>query len=76
MSQDLKRTEELGKNVSPGSANCRLIGSKWCYIQRPVDGDTIYTDYYGRYDVQAKQRGWTLDANQTGSKLHTSTHVH
>jgi len=46
--KDLQRQEILGKNVSPGSANCRLVGSRWRYIQRPVDGDVIYTDYYGR----------------------------
>lgn len=45
---DLDRVEELGRNVPPGSCNTRLIGSRWRYIQRPVEGDVIYTDYYGR----------------------------
>eukprot|EP00199_Chlamydomonas_sp_CCMP681_P002885 CAMPEP_0119113532 /NCGR_PEP_ID=MMETSP1180-20130426/44332_1 /TAXON_ID=3052 ORGANISM="Chlamydomonas cf sp, Strain CCMP681" /NCGR_SAMPLE_ID=MMETSP1180 /ASSEMBLY_ACC=CAM_ASM_000741 /LENGTH=316 /DNA_ID=CAMNT_0007101669 /DNA_START=171 /DNA_END=1121 /DNA_ORIENTATION=+ len=45
---DLERVEELGRNVPPGSANTRLVGGRWKYIARPVDGDCVYTDYYGR----------------------------
>lgn len=46
--KDVDRSEELGRNVVPGTPNCRLIGSRWRYIPRPVEGDVIYTDYYGR----------------------------
>jgi hypothetical protein len=45
---DTTRTELVGKNVVPGTPNTRLIGGKWRYLQRPVEGDTVYTDYYGR----------------------------
>ncbi|KAG1658523.1 hypothetical protein FOA52_009867 [Chlamydomonas sp. UWO 241] len=45
---DVTRTELIGKNVVPGTPNTRLIGGKWRYLQRPVEGDTVYTDYYGR----------------------------
>jgi hypothetical protein len=27
--EDLIRSEELGKGVTAGTANCRLIGGKW-----------------------------------------------
>jgi hypothetical protein len=46
--KDITRIEELGKNVVAGTPNCRLIGGRWRYLQRPVEGDTIYTDFYGR----------------------------
>mmetsp|Transcript_39050 Transcript_39050/g.86868 ORF Transcript_39050/g.86868 Transcript_39050/m.86868 type:complete len:352 (-) Transcript_39050:710-1765(-) len=50
--QDLDRFQELGKNVVPGTPNCRLVGSRWRYIGRPVEGDVVYTDYYGRYATE------------------------
>lgn len=36
--------------MCPGAANCRLVGSRWKYIERPVDGDVVYTG------------GWLLQA--------------
>jgi hypothetical protein len=45
--QDLERFKVLGKSVPPGSANTRLIAGKWRSIPRPVEGDAVYTDYYG-----------------------------
>lgn len=46
--KDLDRFEAVGKCVSPGTANTRLVGSQWRYISRPVEGDSVFTDYYGR----------------------------
>lgn len=46
---DLDRIDELAKNVVPGTPNARLVHGRWRYITRPVEGDVIYTDYYGRY---------------------------
>jgi hypothetical protein len=46
--KDLDRSEELGRNIVAGAPNCRLVGGRWRYIPRPVEGDSIYTDYYGR----------------------------
>uniref|UniRef100_A0A7R9VVR2 Uncharacterized protein n=1 Tax=Chlamydomonas euryale TaxID=1486919 RepID=A0A7R9VVR2_9CHLO len=45
---DLSRVDPLGKNVVPGTPNARLIGGRWCHLDRPVEGDVVYTDYYGR----------------------------
>jgi hypothetical protein len=42
--QDLDRSEELGRNIVAGAPNCRLVGGRWRYIPRPVEGDSIYTD--------------------------------
>jgi len=46
---DLYRTQDadLGQHVVPGSANSRLVGGRWRYMPRPVDGDSLFTDYYG-----------------------------
>ncbi|KAL6750382.1 hypothetical protein V8C86DRAFT_2813880 [Haematococcus lacustris] len=46
---DLDRVQELGRPIPPESPNTRLIGSRWRYIDRPLDGDLVYKDYYGRY---------------------------
>ncbi len=40
----MDRFEELGKNIVPGTPNCRLIGSRWRFLARPVEGDVVYTD--------------------------------
>ncbi len=49
---DIDRIEDLGKNVVAGTPNCRLVGGRWRYISRPVDGDSVYTDFYGRCGEQ------------------------
>jgi len=41
---DITRIERLGKNAVPGTPNCRLVGGRWRYLERPVEGDSIYTD--------------------------------
>ena len=41
---DISRIEALGKNVVPGTPNCRLVSGRWRYLQRPVEGDSLYTD--------------------------------
>lgn len=41
---DIGRIEALGKNVVPGTPNCRLVSGRWRYLQRPVEGDSLYTD--------------------------------
>lgn len=46
--KDIDRTEELARNVVPGTPNTRLVHGRWRYIARPVEGDVTYTDYYGR----------------------------
>lgn len=34
----------MAQNVVPGTPNVRLIGGRWRYIRRPVEGDVVYTD--------------------------------
>lgn len=41
---DVSRIESTGKNVVPGTPNTRLIGGRWRFLQRPVEGDVVYTD--------------------------------
>eukprot|EP00798_Chlamydomonas_sp_ICE-L_P024455 gene24455-10055_t len=47
--KDLARTmyTDLGENSVAGSANVRLVGGRWRKMPRPVDGDVLWTDYYG-----------------------------
>eukprot|EP00798_Chlamydomonas_sp_ICE-L_P001337 gene1337-32694_t len=50
-SQDLERThyKDLGMHVVPGSPNSKLVGGRWRKVPRPVEGDVLWTDYYGPY---------------------------
>lgn len=34
---DVNRAEDLGRNVVPGTPNCRLVGSRWRFIPRQED---------------------------------------
>ena len=41
------RNDELGKQVVAGSPQSRLISGRWRHCANPVEGDPVYTDYYG-----------------------------
>eukprot|EP00798_Chlamydomonas_sp_ICE-L_P021277 gene21277-28198_t len=46
--KDCKRIgDELSTHAVAGSANARLVGGKWRYMERPVDGAVLFTEYYG-----------------------------
>jgi len=45
---DLARTQDdLNCRAVPASHNARLVGSRWKYMERPVVGQALYTDFYG-----------------------------
>lgn len=39
--------DELSSHAVAGSANSRLVGGKWRYLERPKDGGSLYTEFYG-----------------------------
>ncbi|KAJ9533963.1 hypothetical protein V8C86DRAFT_2644472 [Haematococcus lacustris] len=46
---DLVRSQDdLGLRAVPASHNCRLVGGQWRYVERPVAGKSLFTDFYGR----------------------------
>jgi len=68
---DLIRIEELGRGVVAGSANSRLVGGRWRYMPRPVEGDVVYTDYYGPNGKQhADYYGRSYHVNSTEFAKH------
>jgi len=48
--RDVIRMEnDLGEHAVAGSANAKLVGGKWKYVERPTEGSHLFTEFYGRY---------------------------
>eukprot|EP00955_Chlamydomonas_euryale_P112495 366131-Chlamydomonas_euryale.AAC.46 len=42
----------ISTRATAGTPNCRLVGGKWRNLPRPVEGEQLYTDFYGRCDKE------------------------